>query len=144
MKRSGSAVWRGTGKEGGGSLETTSGVLKETPYNAKLRFVDEDGRAGTNPEELIAAAHAGCFAMATAFALTNAGHAPDELRSSAEITLENQGSGWAMTKVLLQLDARVPNISDEDFHRIAAQAKGNCPVSKALSIPIELEARLHR
>lgn len=144
MKRSGSAVWRGTGKEGAGTLDTTSGVLKGTPYNATWRFVDEDGRAGTNPEELIAAAHAGCFAMATAFALTNAGHAPDELKSSAEITLENQGNGWAMTKIILQLDAHVPGISDEDFHRIAATAKANCPVSKALSVPIELEARLHR
>jgi lipoyl-dependent peroxiredoxin len=145
MKRSGSAVWHGSGKEGSGQLTTTSGALSAQPYSTKLRFEDEDGRAGTNPEELIAAAHAGCFSMAASFALTAAGHVPEELRTTAEITLEQQQSGgFAMTKVVLSLDARVPGISDEDFHRIAAQAKANCPVSKALSLPIELEARLHR
>ena len=143
MKRSGSAVWRGSGREGSGTMTTPSGALQSQPYSTSSRFVDESGRGGSNPEELIAAAHAACFSMALSFALTGAGHVPEELRAEATINMEQQGTAWSLTKVTLQLDARVPGISDEDFHRLAAQAKGSCPVSKALSIPIELEARLH-
>jgi osmotically inducible protein OsmC len=144
MKRSGTAVWRGSGKEGSGTLSTPSGALTSQPYSAHLRFGDESGVNGTNPEELIAAAHAGCFTMKASFGFTGAGFVPDELRTEAVLTLEQQGVHWTIAKMVLQLDARIPGISDEEFHRIAADSKANCPVSKALSIPIELEARLHR
>ena len=144
MKRTGSAVWRGSGKEGSGTLTTPSGVLKAQPYSTKVRFEDESGLTGTNPEELVAAAHAGCFNMAASFGFTRAGFPPEELKTDAIITLEQQGVHWSLTKVVLQLDARIPGISEEDFHRIAAETKGGCPISRALSVPIELEARLHK
>jgi osmotically inducible protein OsmC len=109
-----------------------------------MRFVDEEGRSGTNPEELIAAALAGCFSMKASFDFTGAGFVPDELRTDAVLMMDKQGVHWSITKITLQLDARIPGISDEDFHRIAAEAKAACPVSRALSVPIDLEARLHR
>ncbi len=143
MKRSGSAVWRGSGLEGTGSLTTPSGVLQGQPYSTKMRFQDAEGRSGTNPEELLAAAHAGCFSMALSFALTGAGFVPDELATKAEITMEQQGTAWSITHILLRLDARVPGIEDAEFQKIAEQAKASCPVSRALSVTIELEARLN-
>jgi lipoyl-dependent peroxiredoxin len=144
MKRIGSAIWRGSGKEGSGTLTTPSGALSSQPYSTRMRFEDEDGRSGTNPEELIAAALAGCFSMKASFDFGGAGFVPDELRTDAVLTLEKQGVHWSITKITLQLDARIPGISDEDFHRIAAESKAACPVSRALSVPIDLEARLHR
>lgn len=142
MKRSANAVWHGTGKEGSGSLTAPSGVLNATPYSAKLRFVDESGTAGTNPEELIAAAHAGCFTMALSFQLTNAGHVPDALNTTADLTLEQQPGGWTITSIVLKLEGKVPGITAEKFAELAAAAKAGCPVSRALNVPISLEAKL--
>ena len=142
MQRTASAVWHGTGKEGTGTLTTPSGVLNNQPYSFKLRFVDEDGRSGTNPEELIAAAHAGCFSMALAFQLTGAGHPAEELRTSAVMTLDNGPSGFSITRIVLKVDATVPGITAEEFQTLAETAKTNCPVSRALSVEIALEATL--
>lgn len=143
FKRTASAVWRGTGAEGSGSLDGPSGVLSGTPYSAKLRFQNEDGKAGTNPEELIAAAHAGCYIMALSFRLSGAGFAPSELRCSATIDMDNSGGGWAFEKITLHLEASVPGIGAEQFMEHAKAAKEGCPVSKALSaVSIELDARL--
>ncbi|MBK9338577.1 MAG: OsmC family protein [Lewinellaceae bacterium] len=143
FKRTASAVWNGTGPDGSGALSGPSGVLENTPYSAKLRFQNEDGRAGTNPEELIAAAHAGCYSMALSFGLTNAGFTPTQLRCTATITMEKGDSGWSFAKITLNLEAEIPEISEEKFLELAQGAKAGCPVSKALSaVPIELEAKL--
>ena len=144
FKRTASAAWRGTGADGSGSLSGPSGVLNDTPYSAAKRFYNEDGKAGTNPEELIAAAHAGCYIMALSFQLSGAGFPPTELRCSATIDLEKGDSGWGFQKITLQLEAEVPDISAEKFQELANAAKAGCPVSKALaSVPIELEAKLN-
>ena len=143
FKRTASAVWNGTGAEGSGSLDGPSGVLTGIPYSAAKRFQNEDGKAGTNPEELIAAAHAGCYIMALSFQLSGAGFPPTELRCSATIDMEKGDSGWAFEKITLHLEGNVPGISAEKFAELAAAAKSGCPVSKALSaVPIVLEAKL--
>ncbi len=143
FKRTASAVWHGNGPDGSGVLNGPSGVLSSTPYSAQLRFQNEDGRAGTNPEELIAAAHAGCYAMALSFALTNAGFTPDTLRCSATITMEKTDAGWTFANIALQLEAKVPDISEEKFQELAHGAKSGCPVSRALgAVPISLQAIL--
>jgi osmotically inducible protein OsmC len=143
FKRTASAVWQGTGAEGSGTLTGPSGVLAGTPYSFKARFQNEDGQAGTNPEELIAAAHAGCYAMALSFQLSGAGFPPAELRASATIDMENSGSGWGFEKITLHLEANVPGIDADKFAELANAAKAGCPVSKALSaVPIELDAKL--
>jgi len=143
MKRIATAIWQGTGKEGSGRLNSKSGVLKDTPYSAASRFKNEEGTAGTNPEELIAAAHAGCFNMALSFQLAAADFTPNLLDTTAELSIENKDGQYEITEIVLILKAKVPNISDEKFQEIAKSAKENCPVSKALaSIPIRLEAQL--
>jgi osmotically inducible protein OsmC len=142
MNRTASAVWHGTGKEGSGTLDTQSGVLRSHPYSFRTRFQDEDGRSGTNPEELIGAAHAGCFTMQLSFMLTAAGHDPEELRTEAVVTVEPKDGGQAITRILLRLTGKVPGISAEDFQRIAGEAKVGCPVSKVLNAEITLEAEL--
>lgn len=142
MKRTANSVWKGSGKEGQGTLTTQSKVFNEQPYSFKLRFQNEEGKEGTNPEELIAAAHAGCFNMALAVALGGEGHTPEELRTEAAITLEKEGEGFAIKKSVLKLSARVPDISKEDFEKFAQGAKENCPVSKVLNCPIELQLEL--
>ena len=142
MQRSGSAVWRGAGKDGSGTVSTPSGALKEQPYSFKTRFESEDGRAGTNPEELIAAAHAGCFSMATAFQLAGAGFTPEELRTEAQITMTSGAGGWSISAVKLVLRAKVPGIDDVKFQELAANAKAGCPVSRVLNAPITLDAQL--
>ena len=142
MQRSGNAVWRGAGKDGSGTVSTPSGALKEQPYSFRTRFEDESGRAGTNPEELIAAAHAGCFSMATAFQLAGAGFAPDELKTEAQLTMTSGAGGWSITAVKLVLRARVPGIDAAKFQELANAAKAGCPVSRALSVPITLDAQL--
>jgi len=142
MKRKGSAVWRGQGPTGSGNLTTPSGVLNDTPYSAKMRFEDAEGRSGTNPEELIAAAHAGCFSMATAFQLTGAGYTPESLHTDAEITMEKGDAGWTITAVHLTLRAQVPGIQDAEFQELADKAKLGCPVSKLLNARISLAATL--
>ena len=143
FQRKATAAWRGTGADGSGTVSGPSGVLDGTPYSAAKRFQNEDGKAGTNPEELIAAAHAGCYIMALSFQLAGAGFPPTELRCSATIDMDNSGGGWAFEKIKLSLEGEVPGISDEKFQELANAAKAGCPVSKALSaVPIELEAKL--
>lgn len=143
FKRNASAIWHGTGADGSGELNGPSGVLSGTPYSAAKRFQNEDGKAGTNPEELIAAAHAGCYIMALSFGLSGAGFPPKELRCSATIEMDNSAGGWAFQKITLNLEAEIPGIDADKFQELAKAAKAGCPVSKALSaVPIELEAKL--
>ncbi|MDB5222239.1 MAG: OsmC family protein, partial [Chitinophagaceae bacterium] len=129
------AIWNGSGKEGKGHLATQSGVLKDVPYTYKDRF--EEG-PGTNPEELIAAAHAGCFSMKLSFVLGEAGFTPDEIETRCEITLAN----GAITKSHLIVKAKVPGIDEQKFKECAENAKANCPVSKLLNTDISMEASL--
>jgi osmotically inducible protein OsmC len=142
MRRTSTAVWNGSGLEGTGTLSTQSGVFQNQPYSFKTRFQNEDGKAGTNPEELIAAAHAGCFTMALSFQLGGAGFTADELRTTATVTIEKEGEGFTITTVHLDLKARVPGIDQAKFQELADQAKQNCPVSKVLNAKITLAAQL--
>lgn len=135
MKRKATAVWQGSGKEGNGHLSTQSTVLNKTQYSFSSRF--EEG-VGTNPEELIAAAHAGCFTMKLSFVLGEAGFKPTELSTTCTITLEN----GAVTNSDLVLKANVPGISKEKFDECAENAKANCPISKLLNTTISLTASL--
>jgi osmotically inducible protein OsmC len=140
MKRTATAVWNGSLKEGKGTLTSPGGALKNTQYSFGSRF--ENG-AGTNPEELIAAAHAGCFAMALSGELTGAGFKPDQLQATAEVTLENvPEKGWNVTTSHLVLQAKVPGIDAAKFNELAAKAKTNCPISKLLKANITLDAKL--
>jgi len=139
MIRKAKAVWRGTGRAGSGDLSTDSGVLAKTPYSFRTRFENEKG---TNPEELIAAAHAGCFTMALAFALQGAGYTPTELNTEAAISLDPEGQGFRISKSALTLRAAVPNLDQSTFARIAKEAEQNCPVSKLLRADITLDAKL--
>ena len=143
LKRSSTAVWHGNGPKGTGTLTTLSGALKEQPYSANTRFASEDGKAGTNPEELIAAAHAGCFTMALSFQLTNAGHEPTELKTSAVVSIEKQDAGWTITNIHLDVTGKVPGVSAEQFQTLADNAKKGCPISRALAAtPITMTAKL--
>lgn len=143
FQRTATAVWQGSGLEGKGALNGPSGLFNDTPYSFKARFQNEDGKAGTNPEELIAAAHAGCFSMALSFQLAGAGFTADELRTSAHIDMDNSGGGWSFVKITLDLEAKIPGIDNDKFQELANAAKGGCPVSKALAaVPIELKAKL--
>jgi lipoyl-dependent peroxiredoxin len=139
IKRHASAAWFGSGKDGKGSLTTQSATLKDTPYSFNARF--GDGK-GTNPEELIAVAHAGCFGMATAFQLSSAGHPPESLNVDATLTMEQDAGGWKIASVHLVLRGRVPGIDAVKFQALAADAKANCPVSKVLNAAITLDAKL--
>jgi lipoyl-dependent peroxiredoxin len=139
IKRHASAEWSGSGKEGTGSLTTQSGTLKDIPYGFQSRF--GDGK-GTNPEELIAVAHAGCFSMATAFQLSGAGHPPESLHCDATLTMDQVPGGFQISAVHLVLKAKVPGIDDATFQKLTAEAKANCPVSKVLNATITLEATL--
>lgn len=139
MKRFATSVWNGSGKDGNGHLTTQSATLDQTPYSFNTRF--GDGK-GTNPEELIAAAHAGCFNMALSFALTGAGFTPDSLTTLATLTMEQQDGGFVITAIHLDLTAKVPGVTPDKFAEIAAGAKANCPVSKLLNAEISLEAKL--
>ena len=138
-KRSASAVWQGDLKSGRGAISTSSKALQDTPYSFVTRF--EDG-AGTNPEELIAAAHAGCFSMALAASLGKAGHTPERIATNATITLEQVEGAWTLTTSHLELDARVPGIDRAKFDAIAEDAKANCPVSRVLRATITLTSKL--
>jgi osmotically inducible protein OsmC len=142
MKRHASAVWNGGGKDGKGALTTPSGVLKDQPYSAFLRFESEDGRQGTNPEELIAAAHAGCFTMALSFQLSGAGFTAEELKTDAELTMLKEEVGWTIKSIALKLRGKVPGISAEQFDELANKAKAGCPVSRVLKADITLDAQL--
>jgi osmotically inducible protein OsmC len=139
MIRKARAVWRGTGRDGDGDLSTDSEVLNGTPYSYKTRFEDQKG---TNPEELIAAAHAGCFTMALAFELQTAGYTPTELATEAAVSLEPEGQGFKITRSALTLSASVPGLDETTFRQLAQSAEKNCPVSKVLRAEITLEAKL--
>ncbi|MDB5449210.1 MAG: OsmC family peroxiredoxin [Phenylobacterium sp.] len=139
MIRKAHAVWRGTGRDGAGELTTDSGVLSETPYSYKTRFESE---RGTNPEELIAAAHAGCFTMALAFQLQTAGFTPTELSTEAAVSLDPDGQGFKISKSALTLRAQVPGLDQAKFDELARNAEQNCPVSKLFNAEITLDATL--
>ena len=139
MIRSGSARYEGLGKGGNGTVSTQSGAISDQPYGFGTRFEDAPG---TNPEELIAAAHASCFTMALSFALAKAGFEDGTLDTSAKVTLDKDGDGFAITRSALTLKARVPGISQEQFDQIAQDAKAGCPVSKLLDAEITLEHSL--
>jgi lipoyl-dependent peroxiredoxin len=139
MIRKAKAVWRGTGRAGSGNLSSDSGVLADTPYSFKTRFENEKG---TNPEELIAAAHAGCFTMALAFGLQGAGFTPTELATEAAVTLEPEGKGFRIARSALTLRATVPDLDQAKFVEMARDAEKNCPVSKVLNAEITLDAKL--
>lgn len=139
MQRKGSAVWRGGLKDGKGTVSTASGVLKDTQYSFTTRF--ENG-AGTNPEELIAAAHAGCFSMALSAQLGNQGMTPEAIETSATLTMEKQEAGWAITAVHLDVTARIPGGDRAKFEQAAKSAKEGCPVSKVLNAKITMDAKL--
>ena len=143
MIRKASAIWNGNGLEGKGALTSTSGVLNNTPYSFSTRFQSEDGKAGTNPEELIAAAHAGCFTMALSFALTGAGFPPTQLNTEAALNMEKGEAGWDIKGIKLTVTAIVPKITPEQFQGAVEGAAKNCPVSKALkAIEITHDAKL--
>ncbi|HLI92142.1 MAG TPA: OsmC family protein [Puia sp.] len=139
MKRTATAVWNGSGKDGKGNLTTQSTTLKQTQYSYKSRF--EEG-VGTNPEELIAAAHAGCYAMALAFALQNAGFTPDSLETTSTITLDVSGQAPTITASHLVLKAKIPGISKDKFQELAHGAEKGCPVTRVLKAEVSLEATL--
>jgi osmotically inducible protein OsmC len=143
LKRTSTAVWHGTGPKGSGTITTLSGALKEQPYSLNSRFIAEDGRAGTNPEELIAAAHSGCFTMALAFQLTNANLEPTELTTVATVTIDKDDKGWTITGINLDVTGKVPGVDAAKFNELAETAKKGCPVSRALSAtPITMTAKL--
>ncbi|HVY56227.1 MAG TPA: OsmC family protein [Xanthobacteraceae bacterium] len=139
MKRTASAMWSGDLKQGKGTLTTQSRVLDGTAYSFSTRF--ESG-AGTNPEELIAAAHAGCFTMALSLVLGKAGFTPQQLSTDATLTFEQVDGNWTITTIDLSLRGRVPGIDQQKFAAAAADAKANCPVSRVLKATINLDAKL--
>jgi osmotically inducible protein OsmC len=139
MKQKASAVWKGSLKEGAGTVSTGSGALAAKPYSYKTRF---EGEQGTNPEELIGAAHAGCFSMALSMILGNAGFTPEKIETTATITLEQKDGGFAITASHLDVSASIPGIDDATFQELAGKAKGGCPVSKLLNATITMDAKL--
>ena len=139
MKRNGSAEWKGGLKDGKGTISTDSGVLADTQYSFSTRF--EDGK-GTNPEELIAAAHAGCFSMALSGQLGNAGLTAESIRTTASVKLEKTDAGFAITAVHLEVKAKVPGADKQAFETAANNAKAGCPVSKVLKAEITMNASL--
>ena len=139
MQRKASAVWKGGLKDGKGTVSATSGVLSNTPYSLSTRF---ENAPGTNPEELIAAAHAACFSMALSAQLGGANLTPESINTSATLAMEKQDSGWAITAVHLDVVARVPNADAAAFQKAADNAKSGCPVSKVLKANITMSAKL--
>jgi lipoyl-dependent peroxiredoxin len=139
VQRTASAVWKGALKDGKGSISTQSGTLSDAPYSFVTRF---ENQKGTNPEELIAAAHAGCFTMALSAQLGTMNFTPQSLRTTAAVTLEKLDAGWTISKIHLDVSANVPGISASAFDSAAASAKANCPVSRLFKAEITMEARL--
>lgn len=139
MKRKGSAVWNGGLKDGSGKISTESGVLRDTQYSFGTRF--ENG-VGTNPEELVAAAHAGCFSMALSGQLGAAGMTAESIRTSATVTFEKLDAGWTITAVHLDVTAKIPNADRAKFETAAANAKAGCPISRLLKADITMDAKL--
>jgi len=140
MSTFGTAVWSGGLKDGKGAISTKSGALKDYPYGFAARF--EDGKNGTNPEELIGAAHAGCFTMALSNILGEAGLTAEKMETQADVNLVKQGDGFAITKIHLTLKATIPGADDAKFQELAAKAKAGCPVSKVLNAEITMDAKL--
>ncbi|MGH6612160.1 MAG: OsmC family protein [Burkholderiaceae bacterium] len=134
-----SAVWKGGIKEGGGTISTETGVLKDAPYGFKSRF--ESG-PGTNPEELIAAAHAGCFSMALSLMLGNEGMTPERIETQAAVTIDKVGEGFEITTSHLTVTAKIPGADQAKFVQVANKAKENCPVSKLMKAKITMDAKL--
>src|SRR5882762_9259576 len=139
MQRKGSAEWKGGLKDGKGTVSSASGILSHTPYSFTTRF---ENAPGTNPEELIAAAHAACFSMALSAQLGGANLTPESINTSATLTMEKQDSGWAITAVHLDVVGRVPNADAAAFQKAAENAKSGCPVSKVLKANITMTAKL--
>jgi osmotically inducible protein OsmC len=139
MKTTGSAVWRGGLKDGRGAISTRSGALKDYPYGFASRF---EGKPGTNPEELIGAAHAGCFTMALSLILSEAKLTAEQMDTTAEVALDKVGDGYAITSVHLSVKGKVPGASAEKFQELAEKAKAGCPVSKLLNTKITLDVNL--
>ncbi len=139
MQRSASAVWHGSIKEGKGTISTQSGVLKDAQYSFSARF--EDG-IGTNPEELIGGAHAGCFSMALSGQLTAAGLPPESIETTADVSLIKDDKGFVINKIHLTTKAKVPGVSKEQFDELAEKAKSGCPVSRLFNAQITLDATL--
>lgn len=137
--RSGSAVWSGGLKDGIGAISTESGAMSAYPYGFASRF---EGKKGTNPEELLGAAHSGCFTMALSLILSNAGYTAEKMETTAKVTLEQLDGGYTITAVRLTLKASIPGVSKDEFETLAATAKANCPVSKVLNADITLDAQL--
>ena len=138
MKRKINAIWKGDGADGTGVLTAQSGAFNNMPYSFKTRFKNDDGTLGTNPEELIAAAHAGCFNMKLSFVLNESNYNPEELNTDAVLTFED----GKIVSIELNLKAKVPNIDEEKFQELAVEAKENCPISGALNCDIILKAAL--
>jgi osmotically inducible protein OsmC len=139
MQRKASAVWKGGLKDGKGTVSATSGVLSNTPYSFTTRF---ENTPGTNPEELIAAAHAACFSMALSAQLGAANLTPESINTTANLTMDKLDAGWTITTIQLDVTARVPGASQEAFNKAADNAKSGCPVSKVLNAKITMNARL--
>lgn len=139
MKRSASAIWKGGIADGGGTVSTETGVLSGTPYTFKMRFEDQQG---TNPEELVAAAHAACFSMALSLFLGNAGMTAESIETKATVTLENVDGGFSVTSSHLDTSVRIPNANRAAFEQAAEGAKAGCPISKLLNAKITMNARL--
>jgi osmotically inducible protein OsmC len=139
MKRSASALWQGGLKDGKGTVSTESGVLKQSPYSFRTRF---EGQPGTNPEELIAAAHAGCFSMALSAELGKAAMTPETIRTTATLTMENIASGWTVTQIHLDVTVKLPNAEASKFQAAANAAKAGCPISRLLNAKITMDAKL--
>ena len=138
MKRKAYVVWKGNGEDGNGLLTTGSGAIDNLPYNFKMRFKNDDGKLGTNPEELIAAAHAGCFNMKLSFVLNENGFFPDTLETESELTFID----GVVESIELSLNAKVPDLSEEKFLECAQEAKKNCPISGLLNCKISLNCSL--
>jgi osmotically inducible protein OsmC len=142
LKRTSTVVWKGNLK-GAGTITTLSGALKELPYSVNSRFVAEDGRAGTNPEELLAATHAACFTMALSAQLTTAGHDPTQLTTVATVSMDKVDNNWTITQIQLDTQGQVPGIDQAKFQELADTAKKSCPISRALAAtPISMTAKL--
>ena len=138
MKRKAHVVWRGDGDNGSGELTTGSGAIQNLPYNFKMRFKNDDGKLGTNPEELIAAAHAGCFNMKLSFVLNENGFSPESLETESVLTFVD----GVVESIELSLSAKIPDISDDKFNECAEEAKDNCPISGLLNCKISLSSTL--
>lgn len=141
MERTASAVWNGSLKEGKGTISTQSAILSEAPYSFVTRF---ENAKGTNPEELIGAAHAGCFTMALAAQLGTMNFTPQSLRTTAKVTLEKLDAGWTISKIHLDVTAQIPGITADAFESAAASAKANCPVSRLFKAEITMDAHLEQ